>query len=327
MRFFMACWRGMAHILGHERQVHYLNRVLERERLAHAYLFYGPEHLGKLTIAKTLACALRCENKKGKISPQSPCGVCAECRAIDADANPQVIVLDRAHTITSDKDTRKEIPIDDIRELKRRFSLAPESGQWRIAIVNEADTMNEAAASAFLKLLEEPGSRTLLILISSAPDLLLATIRSRAHAMRFARVAEEKIVSFLQAEVRDTETARQIAGRAFGCPGLAMGMARDAEYWEREKKFMRRFTAARAGGIPQMFAMSKDAAADETMRQKISEEIMRVLHRNLRDAAENGDAARAAQKIRAADRIATLLAATNINPRLALDALFLEMTD
>lgn len=324
-------------IIGHERQVEYLNRVQERGRLAHAYLFYGPEHAGKMTIAKALAKTLRClspaaftgedENKKRKISLQSPCGKCAECRMIDEDTHPQVIVLDRIHTLTSEKETRKDIPIADIRELKRRFSLAPEGERWRVAIINEADTMNEESASAFLKLLEEPGSQTLLILISSAPDLLLETIRSRAHQIRFTHVAEEKIVSYLESEMNDRKSAREIADRAFGRPGIALRMARDAQYREREKKFMRRFEEARAGGILHMLSISKDAAGDEDARRKITEEVLRLLRRRLRDAVEHEDVMRAVEKIRAVDRIATLLDTTNVNPRLALDAMFLEIAD
>ena len=313
-------------IIGHERQVGYFNTVMERDRLGHAYLFYGPEHVGKLAIAKSLARALHCKNPKKKMTLDGACGECADCRAIEADAHPQVVLLDPAHTLVSKKDVRKDIPIEDIRELKRMFSFAPEGGKWRIAIINEADTMTGDAADAFLKILEEPGSQTLLILISSAPDLLPPTLVSRTHAIRFAKVREADIVEFLEREVGDKETVRAIAGRTFGCPGLAIRMARDKEYWEEEKKFASRFQAAfvRTSDILQMFVMVKDAAGDEEARRKLSEEILRTLHGRLRDPAGRGDMAGLAKKIRVADRIYTLLATTNVNPRLALDAMTLE---
>lgn len=316
----------MGRILGNERQVEYLNTVMERDRLGHAYLFYGPEHVGKLTIAKSFASALHCKNPKKKMMLDGMCGECGDCRAIDADTHPQVILLDPAHTLVSKKDVRKDIPIEDIRELKRAFSLAPEGGKWRIAIINEADTMTGDAADAFLKLLEEPGSQTLLILISSAPDLLPPTLVSRTHAIRFAKVRETDIADFLEREVRDKETARAIAGRSFGCPGLAIRMARDKEYWEEEKKFVSRFSAAfvRKSDILQMFVMSKEAAGDEDSRRKLGEEILRTLHSRMRDPAGREGMAGLAKKIRAGDRIFTLLGTTNVNPRLALDAMSLE---
>lgn len=316
----------MGQIIGHERQVEYLNTVMERDRLGHAYLFYGPEHVGKLTIAKLLASALHCKNPKKKKMLDGACGECADCRAIEADRHPQVILLDPAHTLVSKKDVRKDIPIEDIRELKRLFSLAPEGGKWRIAIINEADTMTRYAADAFLKILEEPGSRTLLIVISSAPDLLPSTLVSRTHAIRFAKVRETDIAALVKREVHDTETARAIAGRAFGRPGLAIRMARDKEYWDEERKFASRFQTAFVckPDILQMFVMSKEAAGGEDSRRKLGEEILRVLHSRLHDPAGRGDIAGLAKKIRAADRILTLLATTNVNPRLALDAMFLE---
>ena len=85
-------------IIGHERQMEYLQRVVMRKKLAHAYLFWGPEHVGKLTIAKRLTQALYCEQAAGSF--EKICGSCRECHAIDALAHQDLVYLDLEHTLT-----------------------------------------------------------------------------------------------------------------------------------------------------------------------------------------------------------------------------------
>ncbi len=303
-----------------------MNRVVARGRLAHAYLFYGPEGVGKLTVAKALARALHCKNAAGQEALASACGTCTDCRAIEADTHPQVLMLDLAHTLVSKKEDRKEIPIEDIRELKRVLALSPEGDKLRIAIVSQADTMSDEGANALLKLLEEPGSRTLLILITAALDLLLPTVISRTHAMRFSEVSEKKIAEFLERKGMNQEEVRAIAARATGRPGRAIRLSEDKANWDAEKKFFSQFQSALNAGIPQMFAFSQRVSGDPQLRPKVAEEIIRTLHGRLRSADDARNIAGLIKKIYEADRIAELLATTNVNPRLAIDAMFLSTT-
>jgi DNA polymerase III gamma/tau subunit len=146
-------------ILGHERQLKYLETVYKNSRLAHAYLFYGPEGVGKCTVAREFA---------------------------------EKLVKDPAQVIILTTEGSRDIPIDDIRELKRKLSFAPQADEWRVVIIDGVEHLSIPAANAFLKLLEEPGERTLLLLISSALELVLPTIRSRTQAIRFGMVPNMK---------------------------------------------------------------------------------------------------------------------------------------
>src|SRR3989338_2587481 len=144
----------MEGIIGHEKQLRYLEHVRLRNTLAHAYLFHGPDGVGKRTVARAYAKTLT--------------------------GARDIIFLDTSHTLVSKKDERRDIPIEDIRELKRMWTLAPSGDMWRVLIVNDAEHMSDQAANGFLKLFEEPGSRTIIFLIASSRDLLMPTIISRA---------------------------------------------------------------------------------------------------------------------------------------------------
>ena len=184
---------------------------------------------------------------------------------------------------------------------------------------------------ALLKILEEPGPRTLIILITSFLDGILPTVASRTHVIRFSEVGEEKIAEFLlrSGKVRDEKTALQMARSAHGRPGRAIRYAQNPADWKQEKEFLVGFSAAVKAGIPEMFVIAKDAAGDDGLAARAAEEIVRSLRAALCDPARRASAPHfisgIAKKIRAADRIATILKETNVNPRLALDAMFLEL--
>lgn len=281
-------------ILGNERQIRYLDRVMARGRLAHAYLFYGPDEAGMLAVAKAIAKMLCCTSVRSS-TPNSYVGGdvlvanagdgCRECAAIDAGAHYDVILLDLAHSLAPVKEKRKEIPIDDIRELKRRFSLSAPGEHWRIAIINQADTMSSEAANAFLKLLEEPGERTLFILITSARDLIAPTIASRAVPIRFAAAADS-----------GDEKMRLAVEKAL----------------ER--------------GIPETLAFAEKVISDAAMRSRAIHAVIGFLRAKLHSAAP-ADRLRLGRHISRALELAEIIETTNVNSRLALDVMLLESRD
>ena len=321
-------------ILGHERQIQYFNAVLQRGRLAHAYLLYGPEHVGKFTIAKELAKALYCPTA-GKETRQSfvlqnlggqvgaSCGACVACRAINANQHPSVIVLDRENTLVSKKDIRKEIPIEDIREVKRRFSFAASGDEMRVVIINGAEYLSIEAANAFLKLLEEPGAQTLCILIAHDYDALPPTIISRAQAIRFSLVPDTLLFSFIRdASLRD-EAVRFAAGR----PGILIRLLDDTETMKEERAFAGGVSHMLVEGIPAAFVWSEKIAADEALRKKAITYIVQGVRARLRmEGIDSTKRASLVQRLKEIDRIATIMATTNVNPRLALDMICIQAT-
>jgi len=312
-------------LIGHNRQIDYINKTRSRGRLPHAYLFHGSAHVGKLTIALTFAQSFFCLGVK-QDDIRSVCGTCGTCRAIAEYRDPNVIVLDTSHTLVSKKENRKEIPIEDIRELKRILSFAPQGNAMRLAMINEADKMSEEAANAFLKLLEEPGSCTLIILITSSRDLLLPTIISRTQSIGFLTVPEKDmraLMGTLRSAVREED--EELLTLAGGRPGILIQLCNDASYATEERLLFRTIQDA-IGNRDMVSALriSEQAFQNQTLREK----TIFCIITNLRDALirpqTDGSSLKIAQAITRIDRIAHLIDTTNVNSRLGMDVMFLE---
>jgi len=170
-------------IIGQERPKRFLQAALRSERLAHALLFHGEERIGKLLTARVLAQAVNCE----AIPPPDPpdaCGACRSCHQIETGAHPDVTIL----TATSGKGET-----DQTREIESRFIYRPLIGRRKIVILDNADLLRREAANALLKTIEEPPPDSLIILVSSRPEALLPTIRSRCQEIRFAPLALDQV--------------------------------------------------------------------------------------------------------------------------------------
>lgn len=312
-------------LIGHNRQIDYLNKTLNRGRLPHAYLFHGPEHVGKLNIALALAQSFFCSGVKQN-DIRSVCGVCNACRAITAYRHPAVIMLDTTHTLVSKKETRKEIPIEDIRELKHLFSFAPQGNAMRLAIINEADKMSEEAANAFLKLLEEPGSQTLIILITPSAELLLPTIVSRTQQVGFSTAAQKDMHAFVRALCPAShEEDEELLALAGGRPGVLVQLCNDRSYAAQERLLSRDIRHIFANrDMVLALRISAQAAGDPALREKIVSRILMHLRQALIRPQQIASSLAIAKTIMRVDEIAHTIDSTNVNPRLALDVMFLE---
>lgn len=172
--------------------------ALARGRTAHAYVFAGPAGVGKRTVARGIAQCLFCE-KRGDTDLDA-CGDCPACRQVRAGSHPDLLTV-------ACPEGKRELPIaliagaDDRRGregLLHDLSLRPMSATRRIAIIDDADTMNEESANALLKTLEEPPEGSLLFLISPSMDALLPTIRSRCQPIHFGPLPENDVAELLR---------------------------------------------------------------------------------------------------------------------------------
>lgn len=312
-------------ILGHERQIAYLERAITGHRMSHAYLFYGPERVGKRAIAYAIARLLLCPNRAKTPARLVEAGDdCHICKQIDTGAYRDVIVLGLADTLVSKKETRKEIPIEDIRELKRRFAFAAAPGAWRIAIIDGADRMSAEASDAFLKLLEEPGSWTLFILVAPSRDALPATIVSRATPVGFSLLPDRILAPVIPTYLKK-EDAQDLLAIAGGRAGILMECMRDPAGFTEEKKFMTSFTAAFRAGIPGILLFAEKASGDEATRERALYTFIAGLRRKLASAPPP-ERSSLAQRLAHALDLAALMQTTNVNPRLLLDVMFVEGT-
>ncbi|HQR06371.1 MAG TPA: DNA polymerase III subunit delta' [Gemmatales bacterium] len=182
-------WLG---IYGHDVQCDALLRAWQADRLGHSYLFVGPEGVGKKRFALALAQAISCESASVSIKNPEPCGTCTACVQIKAGTYPDL------HLAGLPED-KQEFPTELMKELIQSLGVKPQrAGARRIAIIDDADAFNSESANRFLKTLEEPPPDSLLILIGTAAERQLDTIRSRCQLIRFQPLGLE---DFTQAAV------------------------------------------------------------------------------------------------------------------------------
>ncbi len=228
-------------------------------RVPHAFLFYGPDGTGKRAVAIKLASALLCESASGGRS----CDTCAACTRVAALGHPDVrlmmpvpkdtpveAITERLQLLARDPyatvdferrpslgaigaSSNKQVmySVDTIsKDLRREMSFKPVEGGYKVAILTDADKMRSEAANAFLKLLEEPGARTVFILTSDRPDRLLPTISSRCQMLRFDRLKDEEVESALVEQIQlDGATAQTVARMADGSFSRAVDLAKSQE--------------------------------------------------------------------------------------------------
>ena len=157
-----------------------LQRSLERGRLGHAYLFSGDRLEDLEGLARTLAKTLNCQQPvKSGGAVVDCCDACASCRKIEALAHGDI------QWVRPESKSRI-ISVDQMRELMREVQLKPNEAAYKVAVIVAADRLNAQAANAFLKTLEEPPAKSVLILLSTEPQRLLETILSRCLRLNFA---------------------------------------------------------------------------------------------------------------------------------------------
>jgi DNA polymerase-3 subunit delta' len=203
-------------IVGHKRIVSLLSRAVARETVPPSLLLAGPSGVGKRRVAVALAQALNClQPKLGEGIEHDACGECAACRRIGRGLHPDVIVLEPGES--------GSIKIEPVRDTIQRAGYRPFEARRRAVIVDDADAMTPDAQSALLKILEEPPSASVFILVSSMPDALLPTVRSRCPRLRFGRLTATEIADALKRDHGYTEAeARAAAVDADGSLGRAL---------------------------------------------------------------------------------------------------------
>jgi DNA polymerase III subunit delta' len=162
-----------------------LQGELRNNHLAGAYLFSGPEGLGKKLAAFNFAKALNClENKT------DACDNCISCRKIENKQHPDIHILDPGRF--------EEIKIDDIRFLQQEIVLRPYEARYKVFIINDAHNLNAESANAFLKTLEEPPKSSVIILVTDKPRLLFRTIISRCQNVKFSALGQNEFEQVLR---------------------------------------------------------------------------------------------------------------------------------
>ncbi|HEX4348377.1 MAG TPA: DNA polymerase III subunit delta' [Vicinamibacterales bacterium] len=197
-------------LTGHRRLVGLLTRSIRENTLPPSLIFAGPRGVGKYAAAMATAQALNCTTQKDGDS----CGTCAACTRIARGVHPDVLIVAPGDS--------GSIKIDQVRDIVERVGFRPFEGRRRVVIIDEADALMPAAQNALLKTLEEPPSLSVFILVTSAPDVLLATVRSRCPRLPFRPLDAADVAAALVKMGRSDKEARAIAATANGSLGAAL---------------------------------------------------------------------------------------------------------
>lgn len=251
-------------VRGHDRAWSSLRASAKSGRFPHAFLFVGPEGIGKRTFALSVAQALLCEQNAEDLL--EPCGSCPGCLQVEAGSHPDLIVTGRP-------EDKQELPIRVIRDLCAEFGLKPARGARKVAIVDDVDTMNQEAANAFLKTLEEPPPGAVLFLIGTAAEQQLETIVSRCQVVRFDPLSVDELAGLLLEKglATDQGEAAKLAGLAEGSVSRAIGLA-DPDLDRYRRDLIDGLAGERgfdpAEQVQQLLAFSKKAGKESSAQRR-----------------------------------------------------------
>lgn len=316
-----------ANIIGHQKQIDLLRRALATDRLGQAYLFHGPEGVGKRLVALSLARAVFC--------PEGGCGVCPSCRKVDHHNHPDLHLLepDGAH-----------IKIDQVRDLQRELSLRPLEANRKIALVDHAELMNPAAGNSFLKTLEEPPGDSIIIMVTAFPEKLLSTIRSRCQGLPFHRLPRKEIERALHQRLGLEGTDTHIlAALSDGSFHRAFGDGRSL-YLEERGKLIKGIAALSGGSVAPLLDLAEQLSKEKETLDALLEivlcfyrDLLLVLHGRPETDLVNIDLLDLLQRLAATTSIDAVLAKLssvlrtmaltrrNVNRQLALEIMLLDL--
>lgn len=226
-------------IVGHEKNISDFSKLLEMGSLAQAYLFVGPKHIGKTTVARELALTILCQSTSKK-----PCGQCENCRLFSVGNLPDFL----------DDSSEEVIGVEEIRQLIKFLDLAPYRSSHKVALISQAERMTEQAANAFLKTLEEPAMTTTIILTAEKENNLLETIVSRCQTVRFQIPDEEVVREHLARELSlSSEQVSELMNIAGGRIGLALEISQEDNKLTVIKELIAEFVKAYDGSYKTKF--------------------------------------------------------------------------
>lgn len=344
--------------IGNARPVEILRRAIEKDRLPHAMIFAGPAGVGKCTLALLIAQYLNC------LSPaaRGACGNCSVCRRIMAviecrhlrcevlkegfcGSCPNCQQWTKRHPdIRLVEPEKTTISIEQIRELIGEIAFQPLEARYRVVILDPAEQMRPEAHNSLLKTLEEPSSRTIIILVTTNPYMLLETIRSRSQILHFGEIPQNQIEQHLiKNEGRTLEDARLAAALSGGSLAKALEL-NTHEYRDVRKQALhfvtlllgrRQFAEASAVAAQvskdkqffQLWIESVSALLQDIYYSGIA--VERVGQRDLLDTiAELGRRTPHSMLVRAIEGMRRVKSDlfSNVNRQIALEAMYLELT-
>lgn len=272
-------------VVNQSRAVAVLQRaVKDPARLAHAYLFAGPEAVGRATVARRFAQALNCEKSaapadgpgtaslfdEADLPPaqpgEAPCDECRACRLIAEDKHPDIervgvggLCEESEH---KDHEGSRDIRICQVRRIERVVSRTAVDARYRVIVIDPADTMTHEAANGFLKTLEEPAPNVVLVLITAREEALPETVRSRCRRVAFFAVPRDEIEAALRERWgAERGRAELLARMAQGRLGWAVAALEDERILLERERLMDEIESVLSDGVVERFAYAASLGA------------------------------------------------------------------
>ncbi len=304
-------------IIGHQKQWQFLKKSVRMHRVPHAYLFSGQSQLGKKTISLEFIKLLFCQRKN-----EEPCQTCQSCQYLKKGIHPDFFLVEPQ---------KREIKISQIRELSWKLSLHSSISPFKAALINEAHSLNSEAQNCFLKTLEEPKGKTILILITEYPETLFPTILSRIQKIRFFPVPKSEIENYLKKQGLALKEAQRIVSLSFGKPGLAINFFLNPQKLKNQDQEIKEIIKISESDLSFRFRYAKNLISQKQNVKEILDIWLRhfrgMLLAKIQKSSEihNYSLTQLKKIIQVIERINFLLERTNVNPRLALETLMLQL--
>jgi DNA polymerase-3 subunit delta' len=255
--------------IGQEWAVDLLRKHISRNTSRQAYLFTGPQAIGRRTLALRFAQALNCQNPP---APGEACGTCRVCKGIQKEEQADLSIIRRSPE-------RTRILIEQVRELQHTLALAPYESNTRIALLVNFQEATEDAQNALLKVLEEPPDRVMLILTAESAESLLPTITSRCEQIRLRPLRPSDLANALQG-VDGIKTAPidQLAHISDGCPGRAIALGTSKELYQDRRERLNEGMELLQNDLIGRFAYAERTARRNEKMNHTRDELRLTLH-------------------------------------------------
>ena len=216
-------------IIGQDEAVRHLQTALKEHRISHSYIIHGDRGSSKKELAMAFAAALLCEQPENGNGIVEPCGKCRSCLQVLAGDHPDIRVFTHRKKTPSEKSVA--LNVDEVRALRNDVQIKPYSSDYKIYIVEHAESMNASAQNALLKTLEEPPEYAVIFLLSENLSTFLPTVLSRCVTLQLHPVAEKLIAAYLEKkELASKERAALLAGLSHGNLQRAAELSRDEDF-------------------------------------------------------------------------------------------------
>ncbi len=303
-------------IIGHEKQRDFLVKMISSQKIPHALIFQGISGLGKKKLAIDLFKKSNCvKNKK------EACNNCESCLSVNQFTHPDLNIIEPKE---------KTIQVSQIRDAIYKNSFCSYFNFSKWIIINDAHLMNEEASNALLKMLEEPKKKTVIILITDRPELIIPTIKSRTQRIKFHPLKDKEIELLLKDKECDDKRIKEIVSFSFGVPGKAINFYTDKDSIKKRKEIIKKFTEIISIKTPfyLKFKYAKEISDNAESTKETIEIWLNYLRSLFMDKIKKSEFDKSFHKIKnlleETDLAFYLISKTNVNSRIIIENLILN---